>query len=167
MDFRVLTSGRSILQLYYFWVSLIIIVLRKNKGSLDRTDLLVIKIFISKRLTYRKKTTKKRPMRLGTIFVRVVSKKTIKGGFTMATHRELTSIEFNEGNNRFCIDRLTDREGQYAFVWRGTSAGPNAFIPKPAYFEWELLGQAIRQAFTSGQIPRDEINSFFRELFGI
>ena len=83
------------------------------------------------------------------------------------THEELVSVPFNEGRNRFCLDRVTDPSGsaeQYAFVWRGNARGPNAFVPKPAYFSWEVLGQTIREAMVAGDIPYDDVMAFLAAL---
>ena len=83
------------------------------------------------------------------------------------SHEELVSVAFNEGRNRFCLDRVTDPDGNvvhYAFVWRGNAKGPDGFVPKPAYFSWEMLGQTIREAMVTGMIPEDDAKDFLAAL---
>lgn len=88
----------------------------------------------------------------------------------MPRHTELASIRIDQGNYRFCLDSVVrndeDNRTEYAFVWRGTSASPEGFVPKPAYFNGELLGRTIRQAFANDKLPDKEIGGFVRGLFG-
>ena len=89
----------------------------------------------------------------------------------MATHTELVNVPFEGGSYRFCLDRVVrddeDDRVEYAFVWRGTSASADGFNPRPAYFDWGLLGQAIRQAFVSGMLDRNECNEFCEAIIGL
>lgn len=80
-------------------------------------------------------------------------------------HTEISSIIFNEGRHRLCLDAVGN--GQYALVWRGTSVSPDGFIPKPAYFTWEDLGQLLRQATIEEAITREEIDIFVHSLMGL
>lgn len=82
-------------------------------------------------------------------------------------HEELVSISFNDDRNRFCLDKVTDPNGNvehYAFVWRGNAKGSNGFVMKPAYFNWKILGQTIRKAMTAGDIPDDDAKDFLAAL---
>ncbi len=90
----------------------------------------------------------------------------------MTKHRkELASVPFHNGQYRFCLDEVVrddeDNRIEFAFVWRGSKVSPDAFIPKPAYFDWELLGQTIRKAVKSGELPQNEFNAFIMELMDL
>lgn len=88
-----------------------------------------------------------------------------------AQHQELTSIPFHEGNYRFCLDRVVrgDEDGrvEYAFVWRGNKRSPNGFTPKPAYFDFTLLGRVLRQSLAEGKIPSEDAKDFLAALVGL
>ncbi len=88
----------------------------------------------------------------------------------MATHEELAAIPFSDGKHRFCLDRVVrdDEDGriEFAFVWRGNKKSPDGFSPRPAYFGWQLLGKAIRQAMVEGKIDAEEAGNFLMALVG-
>lgn len=89
----------------------------------------------------------------------------------MATHTELISRSF--GNVRFCLDRVVrddeeDERIEYAFVWRGTASSPDGFVHRPAYFNFELLGEILREAITREDIlQREEVLNLLQALFGV
>ena len=90
----------------------------------------------------------------------------------MAKHKkELASIAFHDGQYRFCLDEVIrddeDNRTEYAFVWRGSKVSPDAFIPKPAYFDWQLLAQTIRAAIKDGALPKKEFQVFLLELMDL
>jgi hypothetical protein len=86
---------------------------------------------------------------------------------------QLAAIEFNEGANRFCLDRIPEDDENYSpdhhfrFVWRGNKIGPNNLVPDPAHFSWDLLGQVIRHALDNGHLPIEEFEVFMRALLGL
>jgi hypothetical protein len=88
----------------------------------------------------------------------------------MPKHMELVSISADDPNYRFCLDQVEweDEENrtEYAFVWRGTRASSEGFVPKPAYFKGKLLGSLLKQAFIEGRLPDNEIGAFVRGLLG-
>ncbi len=88
----------------------------------------------------------------------------------MPRHEKLFGIPFSNGAYQFCLDRIdqsdTGEDTRYAFVWRGTSRGPEGFQQRPAYFDWMLLGQALRIAITAGHLTPQQVNEFFLGLCG-
>lgn len=86
----------------------------------------------------------------------------------MATHTELESIPMQGGRYRFCLDRVirddADNRIEYSFVWRGTAKSPDGFIPRQAYFEFNLLGQLLHQAIVNGSISEGDASEFLLTL---
>lgn len=82
----------------------------------------------------------------------------------MATHQELTNLLFEDGQYRFCLDRVIREEGdsrtEYAFVWRGTAQSPDGFVLRPAYFSFRLLGKLLHKAIAEGILPKMRRVSF-------
>ena len=90
----------------------------------------------------------------------------------MAKHvREIASVEFHEGQYRFCLDEVLrdDEDGrtEYAFVWRGNKKTPEGFVPKSAYFDWPLLGDLIRKAVKSDPALKEKVGGFLISFLGI
>jgi len=89
----------------------------------------------------------------------------------MARHSELASIPFNDGRHRFCLDRvIRDEEDgriEFAFVWRGTITSPDGFVPKPAYFNFDLMGRTIKQAIDNGAITFNELAELLCSISGL
>lgn len=88
----------------------------------------------------------------------------------MATHQELTNLLFEDGQYRFCLDRVIRDEGdsrtEYAFVWRGTAQSPDGFVLRPAYFSFRLLGKLLHKTIAEGILPEDEASEFLLFLIG-
>ena len=80
----------------------------------------------------------------------------------MPKHTELSSIKFNRGSNRFCLDIIEG--GDYAFVWRGNKRSKNGFVLRPAHFDWRTLGILIKQSFNEGKISKKEMQKFLDSL---
>lgn len=85
----------------------------------------------------------------------------------MPKHTKLTGIGSEDGKYNFCLDRITDGDFPYSIVWRGTKDGPDRFIPRPAYFDFQMLGKLIRQAVTEKKVSGDEFVQFLRALTGL
>jgi hypothetical protein len=79
---------------------------------------------------------------------------------------ELTSIPFQDGRYRFCLDQVENGTFPYRFAWRGTSVSPDGFINRPAEFDWGMLGRIIRQAVDQRLITNEELVGFMRGLVG-
>lgn len=77
---------------------------------------------------------------------------------------EISSIEYNDGKNRLSLEQLEDTE-EYRFAWKGNIKSKDGFVNRPAHFEWEQLGQLIRQGFDSGKISNKEIKGFLHQLY--
>lgn len=88
----------------------------------------------------------------------------------MATHQELTSISFHDGQHRFCLDRVIrdDEDGrvEYSLVWRGTASSTDGFVPRPAYFNLQMLGTLLHNAIAEGTLPEDDGSEFLLFLVG-
>ena len=86
----------------------------------------------------------------------------------MAHHNEMTSIPAVDEGCRFCLDDVIrdDEDGRHelSLVCRGTKATPDGFIPKPAYFSWDLLGRLIRKAIDNGDVSIDDFQPFMTRL---
>jgi hypothetical protein len=86
---------------------------------------------------------------------------------------QLAAVEFNDGANRFCLDRIPNEDVNfdpalpYRFVWRGDSAGTNKLLIRPAHFDWGLLGETVRQALLNGRLTYEEFEPFIRTIFNI
>lgn len=89
----------------------------------------------------------------------------------MAKHTELTNLPVSPGKHRLCLDRVErdDEDGrfEYSLVWRGTSASPDGFVQRPAYFTFARLGRLLREAAMDSQIPREEVDEFLHNLLGL
>jgi hypothetical protein len=79
---------------------------------------------------------------------------------------ELTSIPFQDGRYRFCLDRVENGTFPYRFAWRGTTVTPDGFINRPAEFDWNMVGRIIRQAIDQGHLTNEELATFVRGLVG-
>ena len=83
---------------------------------------------------------------------------------------QLATVEINEGAHRFCLDLIPEDDENYSpdhpyrFVWRGDPRGPNNLVLRPAYFNFELLGETIRRALESGRLTFAELQPFFEAL---
>lgn len=83
---------------------------------------------------------------------------------------QLAAVEFNNEANRFCLDLIPENDENYSpdhpyrFVWRGDERGPDSFIIRPAYFNWEILGETIRQALDNGRLTFAEFQPFLEAL---
>lgn len=88
----------------------------------------------------------------------------------MATHTEIESISIEGGRYRFCLDRVIrdDEDGrtEYSFVWRGTTTSPDGFIPRQAYFSFNLLGQLLHRAIVNHSISEDNAKELLLSLIG-
>jgi len=78
---------------------------------------------------------------------------------------EIASIEYNNGNHRLTLENIENSELEYRFAWKGTKVSKDGFVPRPAHFEWEQLGQLIRKGFESGKISNEEIKNFLLQLY--
>ena len=88
----------------------------------------------------------------------------------MAKHQELISIALESGKYRFCLDRVIrddeDNRIEYAFVWRGTAVSPDGFVLRPAYFNFQLLGQLLHKAIADKVLSQEDVSKLLLSLVG-
>lgn len=83
---------------------------------------------------------------------------------------QLAAVEFEGGSYRFCLDRIPEDDENYSpdfpyrIVWRGDERSPNSFMTRPAYMNWGILGETIRQALDNGRLQFTEFQPFFEAL---
>ena len=89
----------------------------------------------------------------------------------MPTHTKICSVEFNNGKNSLCLDKviMDDKQKsiQFSFVSRGGKKSPDQFIPRQAYFTWDMLGELLRNAMQTKGLTKKEKNEFLDSLMGI
>lgn len=79
---------------------------------------------------------------------------------------EIANIEYKGGKYRLCLDQVDSSETEFRLAWRGNKATKDGFVNKPAYFEWDQLGELIRRSFLTGKIKEKDINNFLINLLG-
>lgn len=80
---------------------------------------------------------------------------------------EISNIEYNDGKHRLSLDSIENSETEFRFAWRGNEISKDAFVNRPAHFEWEALGKLIRKGFDSGKIKPEDMDRFLYNLIGI
>jgi hypothetical protein len=85
----------------------------------------------------------------------------------MPKQTELCSVKFEEGKYRFCLDNVIKEDGamEYCFIWRGTKKSPDAIVPKPAYFTFDVLGNLLNEAIKGNKISANHLRELLSNMF--